>query len=625
MAAIIDSVKQSITHVENAVTGASSSPSARPKSPFDIAQAFCSSIQAAFDAQDIDGIVRHFRKDDGWWRDILTVDFDFNSMKTSEIKGHLGKYGVPKIQKLTTIRPEEAKFNEEAGWLQAFTTYETPEVRGRGFLRLKESSPGAGDWQAFIFFTAVWEVKNHEELARHRRPLGAEHGLHASSDNWLDRRNKKVKFEDEDPAVIIVGGGQNGLMLARNLGVLGIPTLIVEKNPRIGDSWRRRYHSLCLHDPIWADHFAGLQFPPEWPVYSPKDKIANWMEHYAEIMELNVWLESTIERDPEFDEQTKTWTVKVKRNNGEDRVLKTHHLVLASGFSGEPRLPTFPRDEFKGKSWHSSAHPGAANAKDWGKKAVVVGCCNSGHDIAADLCEHGFDVTMVQRSSTYYMSSKHGIPGLLKGVYEEDGPPLDDADIMLTSLPIDVLEQFHVEATKQIAILDKDILDRLAKVGFKHNPYPGGLFIKYFRDGGGYYIGVGAEEMIADGKIKIKQGVEIEKLSENGVLFKDGTHIEADLIVFATGYTSQRETIRRVIGERVANQVGGLWGKDEQGEIPGVWRNSGVPRFFLQSGNLFQARCFSKHLATQIHMIELGLREQDMDGVKYKATNDPRF
>ncbi|GAA5903013.1 flavin-containing monooxygenase [Sporobolomyces salmoneus] len=624
MAAILDTIKQTISHVENI----SISPTKPPQSqtPFEIAQAFCTSLQSAFDAKDIDGIIKHFREQDGWWRDILTIDFDFNSLKTSDIRGHLTKYGVPAIHQLKPIREHDAKFVEGAGWLQAFTTYETAEGRGRGFLRLKESAPGVGDWKAFIFFSALWEIKGHEPNAHARRPLGAVHGLHDDADNWLDRRKKKAKFETEDPQVLIVGGGQNGLMLARNLGVLGINTLIVEKNSRVGDSWRRRYHTLCLHDPVWADHFAGLPFPDEWPIYTPKDKLANWMEHYAEIMELNIWLESTIDRNPQYDAQSKTWTVKVNRKTGQDRTIKVNHLILASGFSGEARLPNFPMDEFKGVIHHSSQHPGCVGQGWEGKKAIVVGACNSGHDIAFDFCESGVETTMVQRSHTYFMSSKHGIPGLLKGVYEEGGPPTDDADIMLTSLPIDVLAEFHVQATQDIAELDKDILGRLAKAGFKHNPYPAGLFIKYFRDGGGYYIGIeGPEEMIASGKIKIKQGVEIEKLTEKGILFKDGEEREADIIVLATGYSSQRTTIAKVIGDEVAKNVGALWGQDAQGEIPGVWRNSGVPRFYLQSGNLFQARCFSKHLAMQIHMIELGLRDSDPEAVKYKATNDPRF
>lgn len=238
-----------------------------------------------------------------------------NSLKRSkgEIKQHLDKYGVPAIQNLKVIKPHDAVFNEAANWLQAFTTFETDEARGKGFLRLRETSAGSGDYRAFTFFTTLWEIKGHEEFAGHRRPLGAEHGTHDSSENWLDRRHKQIRFEDADPAVLIVGGGQNGyastsmytvvghaadctrlrrLMLAARLGAIGVKTLVVEKNGRVGDSWRKRYHTLCLHDPIWcasfpallrealsiveltsappspsrADHFAYMQFPKTWPI-----------------------------------------------------------------------------------------------------------------------------------------------------------------------------------------------------------------------------------------------------------------------------------------------------------------------------------------------------------------------
>uniref|UniRef100_A0A0K3CQ10 BY PROTMAP: gi/472582471/gb/EMS20157.1/ dimethylaniline monooxygenase (N-oxide-forming) [Rhodosporidium toruloides NP11] gi/647402401/emb/CDR48655.1/ RHTO0S19e01728g1_1 [Rhodosporidium toruloides] n=1 Tax=Rhodotorula toruloides TaxID=5286 RepID=A0A0K3CQ10_RHOTO len=620
---VIDTLKQTVSHVEN-VLPTSLKPVQHPSStPAEIAQAFCDSIQAAFTARDADGIIRHFTND-GWWRDILTVDFDFNSIRKDEIKGHLSKYGIPEISSLKVVKPHDARVNDGAGWLEAFTTYETPEARGQGFLRLKESSPGAGDWKAFVFFTTLWEINGHEEFAGPRRPLGAEHGEHSSSDNWLDKRIKQQKFEDEDPTVLVLGAGQNGLNIAARLGALGIKTLVVEKNARVGDSWRHRYHTLCLHDPVWGDSFAYMEFPKTFPIYLPKDKIANWMEHYAEIMELNVWLKSTMERDPTYDPQTKKWTVKIKRDGEEDRVLNVSHIVLATGFSGEPRKPTFPIDEFKGIVHHSSAHPGA-RGKGWeGKKAVVIGCCNSGC-IAADAYEHGLDTTIVQRSSTYVMSSKHGIPGLLGGVYEENGPPLENADIMLASLPIDLLAEFHTEATKQIALKDKPLLDDLQKAGFKLRDYPAGLFLRYFRHGGGYYIDVGCSRLIADGKIKVKQGVEVEKLTEDGVLFKDGVELKADIVVLALGYTSQRETVRRIVGDDVANRLGSVWGQDAQGEIPSVWRYSGVPRFWLQSGNLFQCRVFSKHLALQIQMIELGLREQQDDAVSYKHIHDPRF
>lgn len=287
---VIDTLKQTVSHVEN-VLPTSLMPVQHPSStPAEIAQAFCDSIQAAFTARDADGIIRHFTND-GWWRDILvrlsappqlvlcsrpwhfrlsdpftdrlpypaslsaptrpptspqTVDFDFNSIRKDEIKGHLSKYGIPEISSLKVVKPHDARINDGAGWLEGFTTYETPEARGKGFLRLKESSPGAGDWKAFTFFTTLWEVKGHEEFAGARRPLGAEHGEHSSSENWLDKRIKQQKFEDEDPTVLVLGAGQNGLNIAARLGALGIKTLVVEKNARVGDSWRRRYHTLCL-------------------------------------------------------------------------------------------------------------------------------------------------------------------------------------------------------------------------------------------------------------------------------------------------------------------------------------------------------------------------------------------
>lgn len=585
-----------------------------------IAQEFLTAVETAVKANNVPGIVECFRPD-GWWRDHLIIDTgDFNSLRMPEIAPHLEKFGVPGIFNLKVVQPEKAvivKVSEEVTWLQAFFDFETETTRGKGFIRLRESADG--DWKAYTFYTALWEIKGHEEFAYERRPIGADHGEHLDRRNWLDRRKETIKFEKQDPAVLIIGGGQNGLMLAARLTVLGISTLIVEQNPRLGDSWRNRYHSLCLHDPVYADHFPYISYPPNWPIYCPKDKLANWFESYAESMELNVWLNSTISPDPVQGADGK-WTVEVMQD-GVPRTMVVNHLVLSSGFSGEAKLPSFPREEFTGTAIHSSKHAGG---KLWrGKTAVVVGCCNSGHDIAADLYENGADVTIIQRSHTYVMSSKHGIPGLLDGYYQEGGPPIEDADLMLTSLPVDLLNEYHIEATKAIAVKDKDLLDSLTAVGFKLNPYPGGLFIKYFRDGGGYYIDVGASGLIASKKIKLKQGKEITKLTSNGVLFEDGVELPADLVVMATGYSSIRDTVKRVISTDVAERLGTCWGQDKQGEIPSVWRHSGVPNFWIQVGNMFQARCYSKWTALQIQQLELGAKAAEFP--TYKAVVDARF
>ena len=97
----------------------------------------------------------------------------------------------------------------------------------------------------------------------------------------------------------IIGGGQGGIALGARLRQLGVPAVIIEKNPRAGDSWRNRYRSLVLHDPVWYDHLPCIPFPAHWPVFTPKDKMGDWLEAYVKLMELNYWTSSEVTRgDP---------------------------------------------------------------------------------------------------------------------------------------------------------------------------------------------------------------------------------------------------------------------------------------------------------------------------------------
>ncbi|MCU1565402.1 MAG: FAD-dependent oxidoreductase, partial [Pseudarthrobacter sp.] len=107
---------------------------------------------------------------------------------------------------------------------------------------------------------------------------------------------------------VIIGGGQGGIGLAARLRRLGVPTLVIEKNQKPGDSWRNRYKSLHLHDPVWYDHMPYLKFPDDWPVFAAKDKIGDWLEHYTAIMELNYW-GGTECVGAEFDDGTQEWVV----------------------------------------------------------------------------------------------------------------------------------------------------------------------------------------------------------------------------------------------------------------------------------------------------------------------------
>jgi cation diffusion facilitator CzcD-associated flavoprotein CzcO len=312
-------------------------------------------------------------------------------------------------------------------------------------------------------------------------------------------------------------------------------------------------------------------------------------------MELNVWA-GTEFLGGDYDDGAERWTVRVRQPDGTQRTLRPSHVVLATGMSGVPNMPEIPgASDFTGVLCHSSAHSGGSEFA--GRRAVVVGSGNSGHDIAQDFYEYGADVTLVQRSGTYVMSSENGIAVLFAGLYEE-GPLVEDADLMLSSFPFPVVGQLHVGATKVLAEMDAELLAGLEGAGFKldFGEDGSGLFMKYLTRGGGYYIDVGASTLIGEGKIKLKQGVGIERLEPDGVVFTDGMTLPADVVVLATGYQNMRESARALLGDDVANRCQPVWDLDRGDELRTIWRRSGHPGLWFMGGNLQQARTYSKFL-----------------------------
>ena len=141
-----------------------------------------------------------------------------------------------------------------------------------------------------------------------------------------------------------------------------MPTLVIDRYPRPGDQWRSRYKSLCLHDPVWYDHLPYLPFPDHWPVFTPKDKIGDWLEMYVKVMELDYW-SNTEAHAASFDEATGAWTVDVDARGARGRCCDPKQLVFATGMSGMPERADPPgQDVFRGDQHHSSQHPGAGRA-----------------------------------------------------------------------------------------------------------------------------------------------------------------------------------------------------------------------------------------------------------------------
>jgi putative flavoprotein involved in K+ transport len=538
--------------------------------------------------------------EDGWWRDLLALDWDLHTFRghrsiAEMLRRRLPEAGLGRLSldgEPTLVEPAE-----DTLWIEATFSFETGVARGRGLVRLVPIE--GGEWRAWTLLTAMHELFVAAEPRGPRRPTGVVHGAQGTDGTWFARRERERQFSDRDPEVLVIGAGQGGLSIAARLGQLGVDTLVIEQNPRVGDNWRNRYESLVLHDPVWADHLPFVDFPDSWPIYTPKDKLGDWFESYAATMELNVWTDTQLLRGS-YDDEAGVWTVRVMGPGGE-RDLRPRHVVLATGALGEAYKPDFPGAEsFGGTLLHSSEHGGAA---EWeGSRAVVVGACNSGLDIAQDFEAHGADITVVQRSSTYVMTSANGIPILFGGLYYEGGPATEDADLIAASYPLPVLLEFAKAQTAAIAELDRELLDGLERAGFKADlgDDGGGLMSRALHRGGGYYIDVGCAQLIVDGKVKVHQGAGVERLTADGVLLSDGSELRADVVVLATGYANMRETARRLFGDAVADRCTPVWGLDDEGELNTIWRPSGHPQFWFMGGSLQLARVYSRYLALQI-------------------------
>ncbi|GAA1874587.1 flavin-containing monooxygenase [Asanoa iriomotensis] len=539
---------------------------------------------------------------DCWWRDLLALTWDLGTYRGSDaVTTMLGERLTPgaitDIKLTTEFGPRHA-----GDTVEGFITFETPLGFGRGAVRLVQED---GDWVAWTVLTELDDLRGHERAIGPHRSRGPRHQP-SDGRNWLQQRQDHAKYLDDDPDVVVIGAGQGGLTVAANLGLMGVDTLVLEKSERVGDGWRKRYHSLVLHDPVWADHLPYLPYPDSWPVYCPKDKIADWFESYAAAMELNVWTSAELTAS-DYDEATGRWTLRVTTKDGE-REIHPRDVILATGAAGEPNVPAVPgRDRFAGTSYHSSKH---ADAQSWaGKRAVVVGACNSGHDIAQDLYEAGADVTLVQRSSTHIISQEHGIPAIFGSNFVEGGPPTAYADLLAAGTPWPLVLEFAKDGVIETAKKDADLLAALDAAGFKRNDGPDGTGLMGYAlaYGGGYYIDVGASRLIADGKIKLAQGSGLAEFTPDGIRLEDGRTLDADLVVLATGYRNMRETARRLFGDGVADRLPLVLGIGEDGEIGGLYRRTGHPAFWYMGGPLAWVRIYSKHLALQITAKHAGL------------------
>ncbi|TPL90694.1 NAD(P)/FAD-dependent oxidoreductase [Mesorhizobium sp. B2-3-13] len=585
------------------------------RTPTTKAQALLDKFGKALDTGDIDAAVNCFQAD-CYWRDLVTFTWNLRTIEGQDQVRDMLKATLAETRPSNWKVAEGEEATEADGVTTAWITFETEVARGFGLVRFK----GELIW---TLLTTMAELKDHEEKAGFTRPLGAKHGHGKDRKSWREERDDELAElgRSKQPYVVIIGGGQGGIALGARLRQLGVSAIIIEKNERPGDSWRKRYKSLCLHDPVWYDHLPYIDFPKNWPVFAPKDKIGDWLEMYTKVMELNYW-SSTSAKSAKYDEKAKEWTVVVERD-GEEIVLKPKQLVLATGMSGKANWPKYKgQDIFKGEQQHSSTHPGPDKYR--GKKVVVIGSNNSAHDICAALWEGGADVTMVQRSSTHIVKSDTlmdiGLGALYSEQAVESGMTTRKADLIFASLPYRILHEFQIPLYQQMKERDANFYADLEKAGFllDWGDDGSGLFMKYLRRGSGYYIDVGACDLVIDGSIKLKSGpgAAVEELTQTGVKFADGTELPADLVIYATGYGSMNGWAADLISQEVADKVGKVWGlgsdtaKDPgpwEGEQRNMWKPTQQEALWFHGGNLHQSRHYSQYLALQLKARQVGL------------------
>ena len=548
--------------------------------------------------------------DNSFWRDALALSWQLQTISGAKdilnsLPAAATKAGISAI----TLDPQATapRLVTRAGSdaIEAFFTFTTDAAHCRGILRLNADDSQPDHYRAWTLFTAIDALIGFEEKTDRNRPTGQSYSRDFRGPNWLDKRLAAASYENHDPAVLVVGGGQAGLAIAARLTQLGIDTLIVDKNSRVGDNWRNRYHALTLHNQLHVNHLPYMPFPPTWPTYIPKDMLALWFESYAAAMELNFWTQCEVTK-ASYDDKTERWRVALRTAGGGKRHMSPRHMIMATGVSGIPNLPKIDSlSAFQGPAVHSSQYH---DGEDWsGKHAIVIGCGNSGHDISQDLYSSGAKVTMIQRSPSLVVNIEPSAQFPYK-LYDEDRST-DECDFITTSMPTPLVKQAHRHFTKAARETDKALLDGLENVGFKldFGDDDTGWQFKYLTRGGGYYFNVGCSDLLAEGKIDLVQFDQIDQFTDHGMVMKDARKIDADIVIMATGYKPQEYLVSKLFGDEIAAQIGPIWGFGDGMELRNMYCQTGQPGLWFIAGSFAQCRIYSKYLALQIKALEEGI------------------
>ncbi|POS69877.1 hypothetical protein DHEL01_v211728, partial [Diaporthe helianthi] len=596
------------------------------------------SLTFALESDDVKQLKDVFLGSQAYWRDLISFTFHYRTFNDGPII-------APALKRLAKERGLTGGFNLVPGsiqdispsptlrWIQGFFTFETtsPKTKGEGSLSLFPAREADGQIEWKIWTLSTW-VEDYVDWPENPDLLTAP-----------GRKLHDLQHIDTD--VLIIGGGNSGLIQAARLKALGVESVVVDRLARPGDNWATRYDSMRFHLAKSTCNTPFLPYPDELPLILTRDMLSAHMREFASKFKLNI-LHSSWLVGSSFNKTKGVWNVKLHTPSG-IKTLRAPQLVQATGVGcDQPYMPKLPGKElYKGvANFHSKYYQNPRGLLDKGAKSViVVGAANSAFDIMEDCAAAGLKTTMIARSPTFIFPWEYGLLPEGLGMYEV--LPTNVVDKLQVPGPVAVNGQLGWALyARMAATKDKDKYKPLLEKGFPvYDSAEGGDLTQHLIENGGKHfndIGEGIR-YIVEGKVAVRGLVQPTAYTETGLELSDGSVIEADSIIWATGFDSDkdRSTTTQVLGtetflgdehgdadcvlgpEDVSALRDGIWGLDKEGELRGMFkRHYRVPNYYIHGGTTVQHRYHSKNIAL---LIKAGLEGALPEA--YRDTPEPVY
>lgn len=573
------------------------------------------SLTDALGAEDVRKVKSCFLTVQSYWRDLLSFTYYFRTLNDAGViapammlltknRGLLGGF------ELIPGSVQDVVVSPALRWVEAMITFKTlmPKAKCEGRVMLFPEVDDSSEVVWKIWSLSTW-LEAFEEYPEDQHKLKA-----------AGRDVKSPEHIETD--VFIVGGGNAGIVLSVWLKALGVDSLVVDRHPQPGDNWRLRYDCLRFHIAKSNCETPFLSYPKDNPLILTRQMLADHMENYAATFNISILNSSTVE-SCSFNQSRGIWSVRIRTPFGL-KTVAAKHLVQSTGISCQkPYIPDIPGYEsYRGINIHSEIYKNSKQLIDQGAKSVIiVGSANSAFDVMEDCATGGLQTTMVARSPTYIFPWDYALAPQGLGVYEVT--PTDLADKLQMSGPNAIGGQLAMALHTHLAHQEKDRYKALAETGFpvydSTEPGKGDLMHHLLERGGGHFNDIGdGVKMLVDGICAVKGNVEPVEYSPTGLKLSDGSTVDADAIVWCTGFADKdpsvtaeilggktfhdEEASKDVLGPRdVAILRDAIWGVDKEGEVRGVWkRHRRVNKYWTHGGTTAHHRYYSKFLALQI-------------------------